>query len=216
MGQKKGRGACRICCPWSGHWLLTSEWWIILTENSYWSRCIQAKKCYSRGIITMLQVGGWAASNQSLQAPPSFFSCRPCSVCLARQFSFLPRSTWEVISRLLPWWWLAVINSAVITGILRTKKLLSICVDNFYVFILCVVCFSLIHCCQRWPRTSQERRSDGLTCMWIGWKWRRVALCLSLSLLSWVIWVQQQDKWDSWRYNRLSLLTCTLLIPQHQ
>lgn len=77
----------------------------------------------------------------------------------------------------------------------------------------CVVCFSLIHCHQRWPRTSKERGSDALTCMWIGWKWRRVALCLTLSVLSWVIWVQQQDKWDSWRYNRLSLLTCTLLAP---
>ena len=55
-------------------------------------------------------------------------------------------------------------------------------------FILCVVCFSFIHCCQQWPRTSQERGSDVLTWTWIAWKWRRVALCLSLSLLSWVIW----------------------------
>ena len=87
----------------------------------------------------------------------SFFLLQALLSLLSSTIFFLPRSTWEVISRLLPWWWLAVINSAVITGILRTKKLLSICVDNFYVFILCVVCFCLIHCCQQWPRTSQER-----------------------------------------------------------
>ena len=40
-------------------------------------------------VLQLLQVGGWAASKQSLQAPP-FFCCRHCSACLARQFLFFP------------------------------------------------------------------------------------------------------------------------------
>ena len=44
---------------------------------------------------------GSAASKQSLQSPPSFFSHRPCSTRLIRLFSFLPCSIWEPVRRLV-------------------------------------------------------------------------------------------------------------------
>ena len=50
--------------------------------------------------IILLQVGGWAASKQSLQALLPFFSPRPCSDHFTCRFSFSLISTWEPFHRL--------------------------------------------------------------------------------------------------------------------
>lgn len=97
----------------------------------------------------------------------SFFLLQALLSLLSSTIFFLPRSTWEVISRLLPWWWLAVINSAVITGILRTKKLLSICVDNFCVYIVCCLLFTHPLLSTMTKNITRKGKTRGLVMFWL-------------------------------------------------